>query len=68
MDDRTFVTLPDMFKGFIVQEPKVNKHYEAVKPVSERWLAKYMLTVLLSAFGAPAMRLLTDDEEDGQRL
>ncbi|QBZ63619.1 hypothetical protein PoMZ_05304 [Pyricularia oryzae] len=40
MADRTCVTLPDMFRGFIVQEPKVNKHYEAVKPVSEKWLAR----------------------------
>lgn len=57
MADRTCVTLPDMFRGFIVQEPKVNKHYEAVKPVSEKWLARYLLIMFSWAFPG---RFVTD--------
>jgi hypothetical protein len=38
--DKTTVVLPDLFKGFVVQTPRVNKGYEAVKPVSEQWLSE----------------------------
>jgi hypothetical protein len=38
--DKTTVVLPDLFKGFVVQTPRINKSYEAVKPVSEQWLSE----------------------------
>ncbi|CEI39940.1 unnamed protein product [Fusarium venenatum] len=38
--DKTTVVLPDLFKGFVVQTPRINKGYEAVKPVSEQWLSE----------------------------
>ncbi|KAF4454624.1 hypothetical protein F53441_2858 [Fusarium austroafricanum] len=40
MESRRTVMLPDLFKGFVVQTPRMNPHYETVKPVSERWLAE----------------------------
>lgn len=39
--NKTTVILPDLFKGFVVQTPRVNKDYEAVKPISEQWLSEY---------------------------
>ncbi|KAM0427740.1 hypothetical protein ACHAQK_011888 [Fusarium lateritium] len=36
---KSTVILPDLFKGFVVDAPRKNQHYETVKPVSERWLA-----------------------------
>ncbi|KAM0545031.1 hypothetical protein ACHAPJ_011541 [Fusarium lateritium] len=40
MQTRRTVTLPDLFKGFVVQTPRMNPHYEAVRPLSEQWLAE----------------------------
>ncbi|KAJ4267010.1 hypothetical protein NW762_003108 [Fusarium torreyae] len=37
---RSTVTLPDLFKGFVVQAPRMNPHYEKVRPISEEWLAE----------------------------
>jgi hypothetical protein len=37
---RSTVVLPDLFKGFVVNVPRKNKHYEMVKPISEKWLAE----------------------------
>jgi hypothetical protein len=39
---KSTVILPDLFKGFVVDAPRKNKHYEIVKPISERWLAEYV--------------------------
>ena len=41
--NKTTVVLPDLFKGFVVQSPRVNKDYRAVKPISEQWLAEYVV-------------------------
>lgn len=40
MEDRTVVILPDLFKCFLVQEPKANQGYQAAKIESEEWLAQ----------------------------
>ncbi|CAI6332731.1 unnamed protein product [Periconia digitata] len=40
MKDTTVVTLPDMFRCFLVQEPKANDQYQSVKVESEEWLAR----------------------------
>ncbi|KAH7344353.1 terpene synthase metal binding domain-containing protein [Pyrenochaeta sp. MPI-SDFR-AT-0127] len=40
MEDRTVVILPDMFRCFLVQEPKANQGYQAAKIESEEWLAQ----------------------------
>ena len=37
---RVVISLPDMFKGFLVREPVVNRHYEDVRPESEEWLRR----------------------------
>lgn len=37
-DDMTEVLLPDMFKSFLKDYPKLNPHYAAVKVASEKWL------------------------------
>ncbi|KAH8675039.1 terpene synthase metal binding domain-containing protein [Ilyonectria robusta] len=37
-DDMTEVLLPDMFKSFLKDYPKLNPHYAAVKATSEKWL------------------------------
>jgi hypothetical protein len=42
MELKSTVILPDLFKGFVVDAPRKNKHYETVKPISERWLAEYV--------------------------
>ncbi|KAI3339675.1 terpene synthase metal binding domain-containing protein [Ustulina deusta] len=39
---RVTISLPDMFKSFLVREPVVNRHYEAVRPESEEWLRSIM--------------------------
>ncbi|KAG5661739.1 hypothetical protein KAF25_003978, partial [Fusarium avenaceum] len=36
---KSTVILPDLFRGFVVNAPRKNKHYEIVKPISEKWLA-----------------------------
>ena len=41
--NKTTVILPDLFKGFVVQSPRVNKDYSTVKPISEQWLAEYVV-------------------------
>jgi hypothetical protein len=40
MEERTIVTIPDLYKCFLTQEPRSNKGYQAAKLESERWLAK----------------------------
>lgn len=40
---KTTVILPDLFKGFVVQTPRVNKDYSTVKPISEQWLSEYVV-------------------------
>lgn len=39
MEERTVVILPDMFKCFLVEEPRVNEAYQIAKIASEDWLA-----------------------------
>ena len=40
MDDRIIVTIPDMFKCFVVQEPRINDGYCVAKIESEKWIAE----------------------------
>ncbi|KAK1984687.1 terpene synthase metal binding domain-containing protein [Colletotrichum cereale] len=40
MAARTVVALPDMFRGFLVQEPRVNRNYRTAKLASEKWLTE----------------------------
>lgn len=40
MSARVYVTLPNMFRCFLVQQPVVNKHYDVAKAASEEWIAK----------------------------
>ncbi|KAK6845983.1 terpene synthase metal binding domain protein [Apiospora arundinis] len=42
-DGRATVSLPDMFKSFLVGDPVVNPHYELVRAESEKWLQSVML-------------------------
>ncbi|RGP69189.1 terpene synthase metal-containing [Fusarium longipes] len=37
---KTTVVLPDLFKGFVVENPRINTSYETVKPISEQWLSE----------------------------
>jgi hypothetical protein len=45
MEERTIVTIPDLYKCFLTQEPRSNKGYQAAKFESERWLAKSVTSV-----------------------
>ncbi|CAN9335560.1 unnamed protein product [Alternaria alternata] len=45
MEERTIVTIPDLYKCFLTQEPRSNKGYQAAKLESERWLAKSVTSV-----------------------
>lgn len=45
MEERTIVTIPDLYKCFLTQEPRSNKGYQAAKFESERWLAKLVISV-----------------------
>ncbi|KAK1590316.1 terpene synthase metal binding domain-containing protein [Colletotrichum navitas] len=40
MAARTVVVLPDMFRCFLVQEPRVNRNYRTAKLASEKWLTE----------------------------
>ncbi|KAK7975751.1 hypothetical protein PG989_014214 [Apiospora arundinis] len=42
-NSRVTVSLPDMFKSFLVGDPVVNPHYELVRDESEKWLQSAML-------------------------
>ncbi|KAJ2982870.1 hypothetical protein NUW58_g6353 [Xylaria curta] len=42
LERRVTVSLPDLFKGFLVGDPVVNSHYESVRPESEIWLQSAM--------------------------
>ena len=61
MEERTIVTIPDLYKCFLTQEPRSNKGYQAAKLESERWLAK-------SNRADQNMRLRPQYEQKGQRL
>ncbi|KAM0343769.1 hypothetical protein ACHAPU_008196 [Fusarium lateritium] len=72
---KSTVVLPDLFRGFVVDTPCKNKHYETVKPISETWLAErccfsarmrkrvefcdFALFISIAAPDAPAERLKT---------
>jgi hypothetical protein len=77
MEERTTVTIPDLFKCFLTQEPRSNKGYQAAKLESERWLAKSVISVLRYLNPATAlrpnrtdqnMRLRSQYEQKGQRV
>ncbi|PVI02312.1 terpene synthase metal binding domain-containing protein [Periconia macrospinosa] len=40
MEDRTSVILPDLFRCFLIQEPRVNDGYWTAKVASEQWLTE----------------------------
>ncbi|KAI1393511.1 terpene synthase metal binding domain-containing protein [Hypoxylon trugodes] len=42
VDRRVIISLPDMFKGFLVSEPVLNPYYTTVRPESENWLQRIM--------------------------
>ncbi|KAI0156091.1 terpene synthase metal binding domain-containing protein [Pestalotiopsis sp. NC0098] len=42
VDGRVTISLPDLFKGFLVSEPIVNTHYQPVRMDSEQWLRSDM--------------------------
>ena len=50
--NKTTVILPDLFKGFVVQSPRVNKDYSTVKPISEQWLSEYVVHQNVSGYHA----------------
>jgi hypothetical protein len=77
MEDRTIVTIPDLFKCFLTQQPRSNKGYQAAKSESERWLAKSVISVVIYLDPTAAfrpnrtdqnMRLRSQYEQKGQRL
>jgi hypothetical protein len=77
MEDRTIVTIPDLFKSFLTQQPRSNKGYQAAKSESERWLAKSVISVVIYLDPTAAfrpnrtdqnMRLRSQYEQKGQRL
>jgi hypothetical protein len=75
MEERTIVTIPDLYKCFLTQEPRPNKGYQAAKLESERWLAKSVISVVryLNPTLRPNrtdqnMRLRSQYEQKGQRL
>jgi hypothetical protein len=39
-DERVTVVLPDMFRCFVVQDPRVNTEYPTAKVKSEEWLTE----------------------------
>lgn len=51
MAARTDVALPDLFRCFLVQEPRVNRNYVNAKLASEIWLARYVDRLPAFAFG-----------------
>lgn len=64
---KSTVILPDLFKGFVVNVPRKNKHYEIVKPISEKWLAEYVNCrcpcAIITRY--QQMPFLSSDEEEG---
>lgn len=40
MGNRVTICLPNMFKSFLVTDPVVNPHYEAIRAESEGWLQR----------------------------
>ena len=77
MEDRVIVTIPDLFKCFLTQQPRSNKRYQAAKFESERWLAKSVISYLVYLDPTAALRpnrtnqnlqLHPQYEQKGQRL
>jgi hypothetical protein len=77
MEDRIIVTIPDLFKCFLIQQPRLNRGYQAAKFESERWLAKSVISVVRYLDPTAAFRPNRTDqkmqfrsqyEQKGQRL
>lgn len=40
MKQRVTVSLPDLYKSFLVETPELDSNYESVKDESEKWIQR----------------------------